>query len=149
LSIDTLSVSTNDADLAQSVRSKIEAEAARPFKLEQDYSLRALLVMHHSQHATLLLTVHHQAADAISVGILARELNEAYQAFLEERTTTWSKLPVSYADWAAWQQTTLQTSAKGRIQKIKARLVDFPDLLTLPLDRPRQKTSSRPARQDA
>jgi len=146
LTVETLSVLTNDADLAQSVRSKIEAEAARPFKLEQDYSLRALLVVHHSQHATLLLTVHHQAADAISVGILARELNEAYQAFCEARATTWSKLPVSYADWAAWQQTTLQTSAKGRIQKIKERLVDFPDLLTLPLDHPRQKESARPAK---
>jgi acyl carrier protein len=131
LSIETLSVSTNDADFAPSVRSKIEAEAARPFKLEQDYSLRALLLTHDSQHATLLLTVHHQAADATSIGILAGELNEAYQAFCEARATSWPKLPVSYADWAAWQHTTLQTAAKGRIQKIKARLVDFPDLLTL------------------
>ncbi|MFY9137450.1 amino acid adenylation domain-containing protein [Zwartia sp.] len=146
LRLETLNVSTPHDDHAHLLRTKIENEAARPFKLEQDYSLRALLITQDSQRASLLLTVHHQAADAISVGILAQELNAAYEAFCEERAPSWSTLPVSYADWAAWQHASLQKNATPRIEKIKQRLSECPDLLTLPLDHSRKTTSARPAK---
>ncbi|MDN3988603.1 non-ribosomal peptide synthetase [Zwartia vadi] len=131
---------------ADSIRSKFEREAARPFKLDQDYSLRALLLIDHSDNAQLLISVHHQAADAASVGILARELNEAYVSHLAGHAPQWDTLPVAYADWAAWQQSNFQTGTKVRIDQIKQRLADFPECLTLPLDRQRQTNSSRPAR---
>jgi len=142
----TLAHSAYEAESSQIVREKIEAEAARPFNLEQDYSLRALLVNQSPEHATLLISVHHQAADAISVGILARELNDAYKAYCAGQSPASAELSVSYADWAAWQQANLQSHAPARIEKIKLRLADYPELLTLPLDHPRQTQSVRPAK---
>ena len=146
LTIEALPAASSASAAGQLIRSKIETEAARPFKLEQDYSLRAWLATQGPEHATLLISVHHQAADAISVGILARELNEAYEAYCRGHSPAWAELPVSYADWAAWQQKNLLTHAPARIEKIKHRLADFPELLTLPLDRARQTHSARPAK---
>ncbi len=131
---------------AESLRSRLKTEAARPFRLDHDYSLRALLITQEPENASLLITVHHQAADAISVGILAQELNQAYQAHCQGFTPDWSELSISYADWAAWQQINLEASAKSRIDKIRLRLSDYPELLTLPLDRPRMTNSTRPAK---
>lgn len=124
----------------------LEADAAIPFKLDQDYSLRARLVLVDAENSRLLITVHHQAADAISVGILARELDQAYVAYCEGHPPTWDALSVTYADWAHWQQRNLEISAATRIEKIKQRMTEFPELLTLPLDRPRQTNSKRPAK---
>ncbi|MDO9025800.1 non-ribosomal peptide synthetase [Zwartia sp.] len=146
LIIEALAPTSSATEAGQVARSKIEAEASRPFRLEQEYSLRALLLTQSSEHATLLITVHHQAADAISVGILARELNEAYEAYCAGYSPVWTELPVSYADWAAWQQESLRNHAPARIEKIKLNLADYPDLLTLPLDCARQTQSARPAK---
>ena len=92
-------------DLAStgSLRTRIERESALPFNLSRDLSLRATLLRCGVDDAVLMLTVHHQAGDGISLGVMMDELGQAYAALLKGKTPEWKELAVQYSDWAAWQ----------------------------------------------
>jgi amino acid adenylation domain-containing protein len=49
----------------------------------------------------------------------------------------WLPLPVQYADWAKWQQLSLEPIIESKIERAKKRLADMPEMLTLPVDHPR------------
>lgn len=139
------SLRTNDQALALIAR-----EAARPFQLGKDYSLRALLLTTApdamaSRTQTLVVTMHHQAGDEASIGLLTQELSHAYSAFTQDRAPVSIALPLEYFDWAAWQQENLDQVPATRLKRCEQRLADSPDLLTLPLDRPRSATGRHPA----
>ena len=128
----------------------IAQEAARPFQLGKDYSLRALLLTAApdalaSAAQTLVITMHHQAGDEASIGLLTQELSHAYSALTQGRAPLSTALPVEYFDWAAWQQAILDQVLAARLKRCEQRLSDSPDLLTLPLDRPRSATGRHPA----
>jgi len=94
----------------------IEREANTSFDLAKDISLRGSLIIHSDSQATLALTMHHQAGDAVSTGLMLRELFQAYEAYLAGTQPSWVSLPVQYSDWAAWQQFNL--SRKARCHKL-------------------------------
>jgi amino acid adenylation domain-containing protein len=135
------------------------AEAARPFDLGRGPLLHAVLLRHgpesHPESHRLLLTVHHIAADAWSLGLLIRELGELYAACVEARPSPLPELSVQYADYAVWQRRRLQG---GRLEELlhywRERLTPRPPALELPTDRPRPPVRSprgarRPVRFDA
>ncbi|MCF4137110.1 condensation domain-containing protein [Streptomyces sp. Tue 6430] len=92
---------------------------------------------------TLLLVLHHSAADGWSLRPLADDLGTAYAARRAGREPQWTPLPVQYADYALWQRALLapEPDGTGRRERLtahwRAALDGAPEECTLPGDRPR------------
>jgi amino acid adenylation domain-containing protein len=113
------------------------SEAQRPFDLSRDPLLRVTLLTA-GDHDIVLLTIHHIVADGWSMGILVRELGEAYTMHLRGRTPDWPELPIQYADYAQWQREWLTGGVLERqLAYWRTRLAGLPPVLTLPSDHPR------------
>jgi amino acid adenylation domain-containing protein len=118
-----------------------EADAA--FDLERGPLIRGRLVRLGAEDHVLLMTMHHIVSDGWSMEVLVRELSALYGAFRRGEADPLPPLPVQYADYAAWQRRRVD----GEVLQQQARywkqaLAGAPELLELPMDRP------RPARQD-
>ncbi len=91
----------------------------------------------------LALVVHHISADGASLEPLARDLTRAYAARAAGRAPDWPPLPVQYADYSQWQIELLGSDADP--DTLQAKQLDYwtstlsglPDVIDLPLDRPR------------
>ena len=95
----------------------LEKEADRPFDLEQGPVLRMNLLRHRTDNVEmagyetqniLLLTIHHIAADLLSLQILIDELEKLYQAVVQvgsvsELPQTIKDLPLQYKDYVRWE----------------------------------------------
>ncbi|HSF43683.1 MAG TPA: non-ribosomal peptide synthase/polyketide synthase [Thermoanaerobaculia bacterium] len=120
------------------VRSLARAEGARPFDLLRGPVLRAMLVRLKPREHALLATVHHIASDAWSMGVVRRELGHLYRAFTRGEAPALPELPVQYADYAAWQRRWLEEGGlRVELGYWRSRLAGLPEVLDLPLDRPR------------
>ncbi|QNP68636.1 amino acid adenylation domain-containing protein [Streptomyces roseirectus] len=113
--------------------------ASREFRLSDDIPFRAHLLPDGPDSHTLLLVLHHIAADGQSMRPLLRDLATAYSARREGRAPAWAPLPVQYADFAVWQQNLLRDGELTGTQLAywKEALANLPDELPLPTDRPR------------
>ncbi|MBW4718783.1 non-ribosomal peptide synthetase [Saccharothrix obliqua] len=111
----------------------VAAELRRPFDLTRPPLLRALVVRTADTESLLVLTLHHMVADAASVGVLLRELNQVY------RGEDLPEPPVQYGDYAVWHAA--QPLEAGE-RYWRDRLGDAPALLELPTDRPRPPAES-------
>ncbi|HSS51155.1 MAG TPA: amino acid adenylation domain-containing protein, partial [Thermoanaerobaculia bacterium] len=87
------------------------ASAVRPFDLRAGPVFRASLVRLAAAEHVLLLGVHHIAFDGWSVGLLLAELAALYGAAAAGRPSPLPELPWQYADFAAWQRSTLSGEA--------------------------------------
>ncbi len=75
--------------------------------------MRALVISLGSEDHILVLNVHHIVSDGWSMGILLRDLAEAYAAATSGREPSWKPLAASYADYSEWQRARL---AAGEFQ---------------------------------
>src|SRR6185369_17205012 len=115
-----------------------QAEAARPFDLAAGPLLRCLLLRLSEERHVLVVNLHHIVTDGWSMGVLAREMEEAYRALKAGRRPSLPELPVQYADYALWQRRRLSgETLAGELAWWRERLAGAPALLELPLDRPR------------
>ncbi|MBF6464889.1 amino acid adenylation domain-containing protein [Nocardia beijingensis] len=137
--------------LAESeVASSVYALAATPFDVTAEVPLRAVLIQVDGAPETYVLAVvvHHIAADASSMGPLVRDVMVAYAARTSGDVPGWSPLRVQYADYALWQRVVLgeesdsDSLAARQIAFWRAELAGLPDLLELPIDRPRPAVAS-------
>ena len=80
----------------------------QPFKLNQDYPLRAALFKMPKNGYALSVVIHHIASDGWSQDILKKELLEIYQAKKEKRLPSLKKLNIQFADYAIWQRSNLK-----------------------------------------
>src|SRR6266700_5560518 len=131
-------------DLSNKPQSEFEAreiaaeEARTPFDLSKAPLLRAKILKLDAQNHVLLLTMHHIVSDAWSAGIFMQELGEIYSAYLQGKSSPLPELTVQYADYAAWQRTSLRDKAQeNQICYWREHLRGAPPLLQLPADRPR------------
>src|SRR6185436_3930335 len=114
------------------------AEAGRPFDLARGPLLRAGLVRLGAREHVLAVSLHHIVTDGWSMGILIRELADAYAAGTRGERPGLAPLPVQYADWAAWQRDWLQGEVlESELAFWRDGLGGEVPLLNLPLDRPR------------
>ncbi|WP_051898652.1 non-ribosomal peptide synthetase [Sciscionella sediminilitoris] len=122
--------------------------ARRPFDLGAELPLRAWLFRCSPERHTLLLLVHHIAADGWSLAPLTRDLSTAYRARATGRAPSWSPLPVQYPDYALWQRTLLgdegdpESEFARQLRFWRSALSGAPELLELPADHPRPAVSS-------
>ncbi len=86
----------------------------------------------------LLLTLHHIVSDGWSMGIFYDELTTLYAAFLADRPSPLSELPIQYVDFAAWQRQWLKGETLDELLSYwRSQLAGIPPVLELPTDRPR------------
>ncbi|WP_164014709.1 non-ribosomal peptide synthetase [Pyxidicoccus trucidator] len=122
--------------------SALHDEARRPFDVEREPLLRAVLYRLGPTEHLLLLNLHHLVSDAWSLGVLVRELGVLYPAFAAGRAAPLPDLPMQYAEYAAWQRDWLQgETLDSRLAWWRERL-DANAVLELPTDRPRTATAS-------
>lgn len=108
-----------------------EREAAIPIDLQLHAPLRVRVIRYADDDHVLLAVFHHIACDAMTHGVVARELSELYAAGRESRPDRLAPVSVQYADYAAWEQS--QTFDLAYWRGHLAGLVP----LELPTDRPR------------
>ncbi|WP_315986295.1 non-ribosomal peptide synthetase [Streptomyces sp. or43] len=121
----------------------------RPFDLTADTAVRAHLLRLGPARHLLVLVLHHVVADGWSLAPLSRDLGTAYRARSEGTgAPDWAPLRVQYADYALWQRRLLgddgdpDSLAASQLAFWKGALQGAPDLLDLPLDRPRPAVPS-------
>jgi amino acid adenylation domain-containing protein len=125
----------------EAVREAASVEVRRPFLLDRDRPIRARLLRLVERKHVLLVTLHHIAADAWSMTLLANEIAVFYQARVGQTAKTAEELPplpMQYADFAHWQRQWLQGPVlDSHLSYWKQRLGVNPPVLKLPTDRPR------------
>ncbi|MFI6320155.1 amino acid adenylation domain-containing protein [Nonomuraea sp. NPDC050556] len=134
----TSDVSADELDAA------VEGAARYPFELATEIPLRAELLVVGPEDATLVLVMHHIAADGSSLKPLVRDLASAYEARCAGKAPAWEPLPVQYADYTLWQRNLLDepSTADTLVDFWRTALRGIPEQLDLPYDRPRPSVAS-------
>ncbi|OCC12470.1 non-ribosomal peptide synthetase [Streptomyces sp. PTY087I2] len=140
-------VAVPEAELAD----RIAAEAARPFAVERETPWRAVLFTPERENGkpvrqTLLLVLHHIAADEWSLPSLLDDLAAAYTARLSGAAPLLPRLPVDHADFTLWQRDAVAASEDVDADYWRTLLSGAPEQLTLPWARPRPDRTGGPAR---
>ncbi|WP_406270143.1 amino acid adenylation domain-containing protein [Nocardia sp. NBC_00881] len=132
------------------VAGAVYARASAPFDVTAEVPVRAALIQVGGVPGTyvLVVAVHRIAADASSMGPLVRDVVAAYAARAAGAAPDWSPLRVQYADYVLWQRAVLgaesdpESIAARQIAFWRRQLADLPELLELPMDRPRPAVAS-------
>jgi amino acid adenylation domain-containing protein len=133
-------------DLTALTPAKLEAEVDRllidevriPYNLETTPGIRVSLLKISPREHVFILMMHHSVCDWGSEGIIWRELSAAYRAFLQGQQVVLPALPVTHADYVAWQHKRLaNTDFAEDLAFWEETLRGAPALLELPADRPR------------
>lgn len=85
------------------LESTIEVCMRQPFDLAKDNALRAHLLSQDTSEHTLLIIVHHIAADGWSIALLIQELKALYEAIIRQQTPVLPTLSLQYAEYAIAQ----------------------------------------------
>lgn len=117
-------------------------EGERLFNLARSPLIRTVLLQLRDEDYVLLITVHHIAFDAWSVGIFQREFITLYKAFTQGKPSPLPELPAQYADFAHWQRNWLQGKEMERLITYWQRQLRGAPELELPTDRPRPVVST-------
>ncbi|MEO7583968.1 MAG: amino acid adenylation domain-containing protein [Ferruginibacter sp.] len=97
---DATDYKSNEAALKERIKDLI----ATPFNLSMDHMLRANLLILSEEEYVLVVTQHHIASDAWSMGIMVNEVVELYKSFVEDKPVSLHTLDIQYADYAIWQR---------------------------------------------
>uniref|UniRef100_UPI00211D9312 condensation domain-containing protein n=1 Tax=Streptomyces sp. wa1002 TaxID=1828186 RepID=UPI00211D9312 len=165
-------ISVREARLAE----RVMAESARPFAVESQIPLRAVLFTAEPEitepgaaepeitepgiaepetaepetgapvRQTLLLVLHHIAADEWSLPPLLDDLAAAYTARLGGTDPNLPRLPVDHIDLTLWQREVVAAHADADAEYWRTRMSGAPEQLTLPWARPRPARTGGPAR---
>ncbi|HET9227200.1 MAG TPA: amino acid adenylation domain-containing protein, partial [Thermoanaerobaculia bacterium] len=114
-----------------------KTEARRSYDLARGSLVRSTLLRLNEQEHVLLVGMHHIVSDGWSLGVFVRELSALY------RGDTVPELPIQYGDFAAWQRQWLTGEAmEERLVWWKEQLAGAPQVIELPVDRPRPAVQS-------
>ncbi len=116
-------------------------EAERPFDLERDPLLRAVLFVTPAAAPVLLITVHHIAVDLWSFSILLHELSVMYPALAEGRQPA-LPAPSSYQAYVRHQEETLRTKGASLAEYWHGKLAGELPVIELPDPRTRPEVQT-------
>ena len=126
----------NDVEAELAALSELEAVAS--FDLEAGPLIRGRLIRLAEDEHVLLVTMHHIVSDGWSMGVMVRELNALYRAFLGGLADPLPELEIQYADYAVWQRQWIEGEIlQQQAAYWKTTLAGAPALLELPMDRVR------------
>ena len=137
------------ADITEEQLPALCAEfASTPVDITKELPFRAWLYRLDDEHHVLFLLLHHIAGDGWSLGVLKRDLGEAYTARRSGHAPGFRELEIQYADYTLWQKEML--GDENQPTSILARQLEFwrralsgmPEELALPADRPRPTSAS-------
>lgn len=129
-------------ELADELNRLGSIEARSHFDLSKDPLFRASLIIAAPDKHILQITVHHSIADGWSIGIMADELAEFYNSFLENRESQLEPLAIQYADFTIWQREFFESpDLIPHLDFWKEKLKGYTEL-ELPTDRPRPAVKS-------
>lgn len=117
------------------------AEGSRPFHLKSGPLLRARVLRLADQDYMLLITVHHIVSDGWSIGVIANELADLYEAFVSGRPSSLPALPLQYGDYAVWLSQRNSAALDGHRAYWKDKLANLP-LCEIPTDHPRPEVKT-------
>jgi len=120
------------------LRQRVSADYQRPFDLEQGPVFRASLYTRGPSDHVVLMVVHHIAADAWSLGILADDFRSLYLEACGSNEVVPRRAEQEYFDFVEWQRQMLGTPEGERLaEHWRSRLQPAIARLDLPSDRPR------------
>ncbi|MER6207751.1 amino acid adenylation domain-containing protein [Streptomyces sp. NPDC001642] len=155
LGAEQLVVDASDADVTaaadirvheltdQELPAAVDRAAGHLFDLTTDIPVRVDLFRTGAHEHVLLLCIHHIASDGWSLAPLVRDLCDAYTAHQTATVPTTPPLEVQYADYTLWQRELLGSAddtdslMARQLAYWRERLAGAPELLELPVDRPR------------
>ena len=79
-------------------------EAGRGFDLSEGPMLRVRLLRLGEEKQVVLVTMHHIVSDGWSMGVMAGELRQLYEAYASGGRSSLGELAIQYADYALWQR---------------------------------------------
>ncbi|MDK8182713.1 non-ribosomal peptide synthetase [Paenibacillus sp. UMB4589-SE434] len=82
----------------------IQQECQRPILLSEPALYRITLLRTGEQQHQLVMVLHHIITDGWSMGIMMNELCQLYSDFVGHTTTNLPPLPLTYSDYAHWEQ---------------------------------------------
>ncbi len=114
------------------------AEPRLPYHLETEPGIRVTLLELSPRDHVLILMMHHIVCDWASEGIIWRQLSAAYRSQLNGQASNLPVAPVSFGDYAAYQQQQLAANSYAAdLDYWEETLKGAPPLLELPADRSR------------
>ncbi len=129
----------------EALEADFKALAARPFESLVDAPLfrSRMYRMDEDEHAWFFMP-HHIVWDGWSFDLLYAELAEAYAALVEGREPQLPELPVSYGDYAAWHNASMEGEAYARQREQWRAWLCTPNARggwpqALPTDHPRRR----------
>ncbi|WP_138996528.1 non-ribosomal peptide synthase/polyketide synthase [Rhodococcus zopfii] len=141
----TVTAVTDPADPTPDIHAVVSAG----FDVAAEVPVRLQLFAVDEREHILVLVVHHIAADGFSMLPLARDVIAAYTARSSGEAPQWTPLPVQYPDYTMWQHAVLgddsdpDSTAGRQLAFWRENLAAVPELLELPLDRPRPVQQSQ------
>ncbi|MFF3542304.1 amino acid adenylation domain-containing protein [Streptomyces platensis] len=135
-------------DGEEQLAAALAERTGRGFDLAGELPLRVTLLRISDREHVLLLLMHHIVSDGSSLAPLVRDLAVAYGARRRGGAPRWQPLPVQYADYALWQRELLGSEddpdsvLAQQLTYWRDQLAGAPELLDLPLDRPRPAAAS-------
>lgn len=137
LPVEDLASLSGSAQTEQVERSAME-EAQQPFDLTTGPLIRVLLIRLGQTEHVLLLTIHHIVADGWSMGLLARELMQLYEAFQNGLGSPLPVLSKQYLDTVVHQRQCVDSHEWKRQEMYWSRQLEaVPHVLALSFDFPR------------
>ena len=113
------------------------------FNLETGPLFRFQLIMTGKFEFVFFINIHHIISDAISLRIILNELKTVYQALRDNEPYSLPLIPVSYSDFTLWQKSWLGSDQSAKqLEYWKNELLGIPDILQLPIDFHRPKTTT-------
>jgi amino acid adenylation domain-containing protein len=125
------------------LRSLLSQAAAEPFNLRTGPLARAALFLLAEDESVLFFMPHHAVWDGWSFDVFLDELDQLYAAYCRGEPSPLTDLPVTYGDFAAWQQSFLGSPENARqtrfwLDQLSGEL----PVLELPTDAPRPSRMS-------
>ncbi len=120
------------------VRRQLSELCNEPFDLNSGMLFRAWLADRGNNDYILAICAHHIAWDGSSFSIFLKEIDQLYDAFSKGKDFALPELPITYADFTAWQHANLTDDAlEAHLAFWREHLSGELPVLNLPTDKPR------------